>query len=167
VSSSGSCLVSPASAASSYLRTFFAHRRPQALHNVFGPRGPYNPEKLVGDRRSKRWTKLTFLHSGESVRPHVLQICCSPPSDFLSLDDASGVKSDLGVTHRFTFFLRRSASPSSSSVGVVGKSPPASYPCGMEYCGRDESPPSVDRDGKPRLVASCAGRSSPVYDAMC
>lgn len=54
MSSSGSCLVSPASAASSYLRTFFAHRRPQALHNVFGPRGPYNTEKLVGDRRKQK-----------------------------------------------------------------------------------------------------------------
>ena len=32
----------------------------------------------------KSMTGFTFLHSGESVRPQVLQIYCSPPTDFLS-----------------------------------------------------------------------------------
>jgi len=50
-------LAPPPSLASSTFLACFAQRKPQALQSVLGPRGP-------------------FLHSGESVLPHVTQTRC-------------------------------------------------------------------------------------------
>ena len=77
----------PASFASSNLRTFFAHRSPQALQSVFGPCGPCRRGRTGargacntvsrGAARGRAQGRRTFLHSGESVRPQVTHTCWS------------------------------------------------------------------------------------------
>ena len=57
--------------------------------------GPTAQKSLISDRGKKKHDGSTFLHSGESVRPQVLQIYCSPPTDFLSWERAmSGATRD-------------------------------------------------------------------------
>ena len=50
----------------------------------FRAMGTLQPREVRGQsKRRGQGDEHTFLHSGESVRPHVLQIYCSPPNDFL------------------------------------------------------------------------------------
>lgn len=64
-------MLAPPSPASSDLLACLAQRNPHALQSVLGPRGPCI--KPVGKLREHLKQTRTFLHSGESVLPHVTQ----------------------------------------------------------------------------------------------